>query len=133
MKFNTSGTTDVNDIATAKLYYTGHNDIFSNDNLLAATTVVEGENVITLDVNAASDGEQIAIVSATQKGKTQYIKMTIAVELPTIVNTVGVSSDIESVTYYSVSGHSSEKPFDGVNIVVTRHTDGTVSTAKVVH
>ena len=86
----------------------------------------------TLDVNATSDGEQTVIVSTTQKGQTQYVKMTFAVEMPTSVNDVAVNSDIESVTYYNVSGHSSDKPFEGVNIVVTRHADGTVSTAKVI-
>lgn len=86
----------------------------------------------TLDVNAASDGNQTVIVSTTQKGQTQYVKMTFAVEMPTSVIDVAVNSDIESVIYYNVSGHSSNKPFEGVNIVVTRHADGTVSTAKVI-
>ncbi len=49
VKFNTTGTTSVSDITAAKLYYTEHSDIFSNANLLATTTVADGENVITLD------------------------------------------------------------------------------------
>ena len=36
-----------------------------------------------------------------------------------------------SHTYYNLAGMSSSKPFDGVNIVVTRYSDGSFSTAKV--
>ncbi|MBR5169841.1 MAG: hypothetical protein IKW85_04675 [Muribaculaceae bacterium] len=39
---------------------------------------------------------------------------------------------VESVRYYNVIGVESAEPFEGVNIVVTRYNDGTVSTAKVI-
>ena len=39
---------------------------------------------------------------------------------------------IESVTYVNTHGMTSDQPFDGVNIVVTRYTDGTMSTTKLV-
>ena len=39
---------------------------------------------------------------------------------------------IESVTYYNSLGMQSDKPFDGVNIVVTRYSNGTTRTKKVV-
>ena len=39
---------------------------------------------------------------------------------------------IESVTYVNALGMQSDKPFDGVNIVITRYSNGTVSTTKVV-
>ena len=59
MKFNTAGTTSVSDIAAAKLYYTEHSNIFSNANLLATTTVADGDNVITLDepIQIADNGD----------------------------------------------------------------------------
>ena len=50
----------------------------------------------------------------------------------TAVANVTASREVESVEYYNVAGLHSSKPFDGVNIVVTRYTDGTISTAKVV-
>ena len=37
-----------------------------------------------------------------------------------------------SKTYYNAQGIQSDKPFDGVNIVVTRYNDGTTKTSKVV-
>ena len=38
---------------------------------------------------------------------------------------------VKSVSYYNLMGVESEQPFEGINIVVTRYTDGTISTAKV--
>ncbi len=40
---------------------------------------------------------------------------------------------VRSMEYYNVAGAMSEKPFDGVNIVVARYTDGTTSTYKVIY
>lgn len=41
-------------------------------------------------------------------------------------------ADIVSVTYYNLQGAQSTKPFDGINIVVTRYSDGTMTSKKVV-
>ena len=38
---------------------------------------------------------------------------------------------VESVRYYSVMGLESDRPVEGINIVVTRYSDGSVTTAKV--
>ena len=35
-------------------------------------------------------------------------------------------------TYYNIQGMASDKPFSGVNIVVTRYSDGSTSTSKFV-
>lgn len=40
---------------------------------------------------------------------------------------------ISGVDYYNVAGVKSEKPFDGVNIVVTRFNDGTTMTQKMIY
>ena len=38
---------------------------------------------------------------------------------------------VESVRYYNIMGMESKKPFEGINIVVTRYTDGSTSTTKI--
>ncbi len=43
-----------------------------------------------------------------------------------------VGKMVQSVTYVDAQGMKSDKPFDGINIVITRYTDGSVSTAKIV-
>lgn len=50
---------------------------------------------------------------------------------PTAVKDVTVGKTVESVRYYNVMGQESDRPVDGVNIIVTRYTDGTTSTIKV--
>jgi len=42
------------------------------------------------------------------------------------------TGEVVSTTYYNAQGMQSEKPFDGLNIVVTRYSNGTTSTTKVI-
>lgn len=50
---------------------------------------------------------------------------------PTAVNDIN-SKAVAGVKYYNLAGVESNKPFDGVNIMVTTYTDGTKAAAKVV-
>ena len=50
----------------------------------------------------------------------------------TSVNTVNGKSAVKGVRYYNVSGVASSTPFDGVNIIVTEHGDGTKTVTKVI-
>ncbi len=53
-------------------------------------------------------------------------------KIPVGINGVEVKRNVISVKYYNVAGVESDQPFDGVNIVVTRYTDGSTSTSKVI-
>ena len=50
---------------------------------------------------------------------------------PTAVKNVIDAKQVVSVSYYNIMGMESETPFEGVNIVVTRYSDGSSSTYKV--
>ena len=50
----------------------------------------------------------------------------------TAVQLVAGEKSIESVRYYNLMGVESKTPFDGINIVVTRYTDGTSAAVKVI-
>ena len=52
--------------------------------------------------------------------------------IPTGINAVIAGAQVESVRYINVAGMESSKPFAGMNIVVTRYSDGTTTTTKVV-
>lgn len=39
---------------------------------------------------------------------------------------------VAGIRYYNLAGQGSDKPFDGINIVVTTHTDGTTTATKVI-
>ena len=51
---------------------------------------------------------------------------------PTAVEEIRYHGEVVSTTYYNVQGMESDKPFDGINIVVTRFSNGTTSVSKVV-
>lgn len=50
---------------------------------------------------------------------------------PTGLNEFSLDRDVIEVTYINPLGMTSAQPFEGVNIIVTRYTDGTTSTSKV--
>ena len=51
--------------------------------------------------------------------------------IPTAVNSIYADREVVDVKYVNTMGMQSDKPFEGVNIVVTRYSDGSISTTKV--
>lgn len=51
--------------------------------------------------------------------------------LPTAIDEFVALRHIVGVRYYNMMGMSSERPFEGINIVVTRYSDGSISTMKI--
>ncbi len=52
-------------------------------------------------------------------------------EVPTGINGVATWKNVVGVKYYNAAGVESDVPFQGVNIVVTRYSDGSSSTTKI--
>lgn len=52
-------------------------------------------------------------------------------EIVTSVGSIFTERQVVGVTYVNALGQQSDKPFDGVNIVITRYNDGSVTTSKV--
>ena len=50
----------------------------------------------------------------------------------TAVNEITYQGEVVETLYYNVQGMVSDKPFDGVNIVVTRFGNGTTSVSKII-
>ncbi len=61
----------------------------------------------------------------------EYIGEFDAHGLPTAVDQLIVGREVKSVTYHNVHGQTSMTPFDGVNIVEVRYTDGTRRIVKI--
>ena len=53
-------------------------------------------------------------------------------EYTTSVNEQVENKEVASIKFVNIAGMQSDKPFDGVNIVVITYTDGTTATSKVV-
>ena len=52
-------------------------------------------------------------------------------EIPTGIIEINAANEV-SKTYINAQGMKSDKPFDGINIVITRYSDGSTKTTKVV-
>ncbi len=53
-------------------------------------------------------------------------------QLVTAISDIANGKAIDKVTYVNAAGQQSDHPYSGINIVVTRYTDGSVSTSKMV-
>lgn len=103
------------------------NDEVDND----VMTVSKDGDDSNLQVNAKQQGKRTMLVSMTAKGHTQWVMLTINVSPATAVDQIDASRQIQSVQYVNALGQVSDRPFEGVNVIVTRYTDGTTSTVKV--
>lgn len=94
---------------------------------------VDSEGMLNIDAKVDKSSRAV-IVGATQKGKSQYAKLTIYVDNTTGIEGIIVENGktVESRQYINVAGQVSDRPFSGVNIIVTRYTDGSTSSAKAI-
>ena len=53
-------------------------------------------------------------------------------QIPTDIKVVNAANEVVGVKYYNVAGIESDRPFQGVNIVVTRYSDGPTTTTKII-
>jgi hypothetical protein len=49
----------------------------------------------------------------------------------TTVREIAVNRTVTGVYYYNLMGGMSDKPFDGINIVVTTYSDGSRTSKKI--
>ena len=64
--------------------------------------------------------------------RTQPLDLQASSPLPTAINGVISNAQPVSVEYVNIAGMSSSKPWQGVNIIVTRYSNGTTTTTKMV-
>ncbi len=84
-----------------------------------------GKAIETSRFMLRADGEQTPEYYAAEGGAR-------AKQVPTGVNEIRYHGEVVSTTYYNIQGIESDKPFDGVNIVITRYSDGATTISKIV-
>ena len=90
--------------------------------------VLKGENIAT--TNAPAVGKPNATIA------TDYVIMPLMLSrtgIITVVDNVEAGKAVASVRYINMQGMSSDKPFAGMNVVVTTYSDGSRTTAKEMH
>ena len=50
----------------------------------------------------------------------------------TAINDVLENAQVVNVTYYNLQGMASDKPFSGLNVVVTRYSNGNATVEKII-
>ena len=75
--------------------------------------------------------EEAATPAGMAKAPGDAIKLVVVRNNITGVDDLSAKA-VASVKYVNMAGQVSDRPFDGVNLVVTKFTDGTTSTVKVV-
>ena len=70
--------------------------------------------------------------NAGNNGPMYYVVENTITANPTVSINELNTDNVVSRTYYNAQGVASSKPFSGVNIVVTRYSDGSTKTTKVV-
>lgn len=98
----------------------------STDSSVVKATI-DGFN---LTLEGVASGAATVRVEACSNGKTVSRDIKVKVGSTTGVDNVDAERQVADVTYYNVAGVAKQEPFNGVNIVVTRYTDGTTSTVK---
>lgn len=92
-------------------------------------------NLADVKAKSASKWYDLKVVVTDSAGNTQEQVLSPAFRIETIAQTsvaqVSTEKTVQSVRYYNLQGQQSATPFEGVNIKLTRYTDGTTSSQKV--
>lgn len=101
---------------------------------ITAFEAANGKWNMTWDIVPTRSEANVVNIIAKADGKMPSM-LTIAEVTPeeyTAVDNVESPKTVAQVTYVNLAGVRSTEAFDGVNVVVTRYSDGTVTTAKVI-
>lgn len=120
-------------------------DVIETDPDTGETVEVKGRKDVTYIARmySTTESEQTAQPSARriypQEGNVYYVtekRLTVTYDhsdnVITAVDRVMMPSQVVSTRYYNLMGVSSDTPHQGVNIVVTVHADGTVTSHKAI-
>ena len=101
-------------------------NVYRNGQLIAegltATTHTTTPEPGAYTVTAVTDGEESA--------PSNVVNLT--VDVLSGIDGIGHGKAVSEVTYVDLTGRTNNVPFDGVNMVITRYTDGTQAVAKIV-
>ena len=73
----------------------------------------------------------IKLIKLLGRNEVEGLKMVVTKEAVTAVNQIN-AKNVAGIKYVNIAGLESNKPFDGVNIMVTTYTDGTKTAVKVI-
>ena len=125
--FTTPSTTDLPGVVSVDWTYNESGNV--SETLEVGT---QYEFIASVGFAAASNSPRLKAEAQTSKTfKVQPLNLT-SDNVITAINTIDVNGKaVKSIKYVNVAGIVSDRPFQGVNIVVTEDTDGTRTTSKM--
>ena len=132
---------DMTDIPLKDGYYhvqcgsIGEQDSYANDLIFGADNNSKPEIIVRFYYRAKGiSSAEMTLRAAKNADAKMYnaSEETITPNPTTAVSELVVNGEVVSKTYINTLGQQSDKAFKGVNIVITRYSDGTVTTTKVV-
>ena len=99
----------------------------ANKSYSSAATTTQGVAGLKAETPTPKAGQTASAVIMAQP-----LDLQASSPLPTAINGVASNAQPVNVEYINLAGVRSSKPFSGVNIVVTRYTDGSTTTTKVI-
>lgn len=99
----------------------------------ATGTLTLSSDEVSAVVNLTASYRKPAVLTTVPAGYVVQDKKTPNQIVTAVIETTVdlYHGEVVSVTYVNSLGMTSDKPFEGVNIVITRYSDGTTSTSKV--
>ena len=126
-----------------KTFYPGSEPIYVVDTYL--DKALDGNNkkvyyiarLYATNVNPNNGNEQVSMAPAFANGKDYFIaedklSITYNESVITAINDVLENAQVVNVTYYNLQGMASDKPFSGLNVVVTRYSNGNATVEKII-
>ena len=113
----------------------GEQDSYANDLIFGADNNSKPEIIVRFYYRAKGiSSAEMTLRAANNADAKMYnaSEKTITPDPTTAVSELVVNGEVVGKTYINTLGQQSDKPFKGVNIVITRYSDGTVTTTKVV-
>ena len=132
---------DMTDIPLKDGYYhvqcgsIGEQDSYANDLIFGADNNSKPEIIVRFYYRAKGiSSAEMTLRAANNADAKMYnaSEETITPNPSTAVSELVANGEVVSKTYINTLGQQSDKAFKGVNIVITRYSDGTVTTTKVV-
>ena len=113
----------------------GEQDSYANDLIFGADNNGKPEIIVRFYYKAKGiSSAEMTLRAANNADAKMYnaSEETITPNPSTAVSELVVNGEVVSKTYINTLGQQSDKAFKGVNIVITRYSDGTVTTTKVI-
>lgn len=118
--------------AGAEIIVTVGNDQYQATSAADGTFVIEGLDYTQPCTINVTTGNDTATAQMNFGSNENDIIVNVVASPVTAVDNINAGKTVASISYYDLAGRASNEPVNGVNVKVTRYSDGTTSIVKMV-